>query len=90
MATQEPPRIEFPCEDYPVKIMGDAHEEMHAFVMSTTASFAPDFDQTKVSVRASSKGRFQSITVYITATGIDQLDAYHQALIAHPAIKMVL
>ncbi|MGH1485132.1 MAG: YbeD family protein [Cellvibrionaceae bacterium] len=90
MTTQDPPKIEFPCENYPVKIMGDANTEMHDFVLATTETFAPNFDRSKVSIKTSGKGRFQSLTIYITATGVDQLQAYHEALVAHPAVKMVL
>ncbi len=90
MSEKKPPKIEFPCENYLIKVMGDAHEEVHEFVIATTEEFSPGFDRSKVSVKGSSKGTFQSITVYITATGVDQLEAYHQALIAHPKIKMVL
>ena len=90
MTAQDPPKIEFPCEDYPIKVMGDANTEMHDFVLATTEIFAPGFDRTKVSVKKSGKGRFQSLTLYITATGVDQLQAYHSALVANPAIKMVL
>jgi putative lipoic acid-binding regulatory protein len=90
MASQEPPKIEFPCDDYPIKILGEATSEMHAFVLATTEKFAPGFDQSKLSIKESKKGRFQSITVYITATGVEQLQAYHQALVAHHSIKMVL
>jgi putative lipoic acid-binding regulatory protein len=87
---QEAPKIEFPCENYPIKILGESTPEMHAFVLATTEKFAPGFDQSKVTIKESAKGRFQSITVFITATGIDQLQAYHQTLVAHPAIKMVM
>ncbi len=87
---QEPPKIEFPCEDYPVKIMGEASDEFVAFVLETTEVFSPNFDRDKVAIKASSKGRFQSVTVYMTATGADQLEQYHQALRANPATKIVL
>ncbi|MBX2808435.1 MAG: DUF493 domain-containing protein [Cellvibrionaceae bacterium] len=90
MTAQQPPNIVFPCADYPIKILGDATPDMHAFVLATTAHYAPGFDPERIKVKASGKGRFQSITLYITATGEAQLRAYHQALIAHPAIKMVL
>ena len=90
MASQEPPKIEFPCSDYPIKVLGEASDDMRAFVLETTEAYAPNFDRTKISVKESRKGRFQSVTVYITATGSDQLEAYHKALIAHPAIKTVL
>ena len=90
MSEPEAPKIEFPCENYPIKIMGDANDDMQQFVLETTEIHAPGFDRSKISIRASSKGRFQSITVFITATGKKQLEDYHQELIAHPAIKMVL
>lgn len=90
MSEQEPPKIEFPCKNYPIKIMGEASDAVYAFVLETTAAHAPDFDPRQVAVKNSSKGRWQSITVKITATGVDQLQAYHAALVAHPAIKMVL
>lgn len=87
---QQPPAIEFPCKDYPVKIMGNTGAEIYQFVIETTEIHAPGFDRGKISIRTSSKGRFQSITVYITATSVDQLESYHQALTAHRSIKMVL
>lgn len=87
---QEPPKIEFPCENYPVKVMGDASDAVYDFIIETTEQFAPQFDRQLISTKASSKGRFQSVTVFITATGADQLEAYHQALRANPAIKIVL
>ena len=86
----DPPKIEFPCEDYPIKIMGEASDELLTFVLETTEVFAPGFDRSKVTVKASSKGRFNSITVFITATGVEQLDQYHQTLRKNPAIKIVL
>ena len=84
------PKIEFPCPNYPIKVMGDACDEMHALVITVIERHAPGFDQTAISVRASSKGRFQSLTVSITATGVDQLKAIHQDLVASELIKIVL
>ena len=90
MDQQEPPKIEFPCHDYPVKIMGEATQAFLDFVIDVTEQFAPQFNRQKITTKASSRGRFTSITVYITATGIDQLDQYHQALRKNPATKIVL
>lgn len=90
MSAQEPPKIEFPCPDYPVKVIGEASEAMKTFVLDATEQFAPGFNRNKVSVRESGKGRFQSVTVYITATGESQLKAFHQHLMANATIKMVL
>jgi len=90
MTEQQAPKIEFPCEDYLIKVIGDAHQEMVDFVLETTEKFAPGFDRNKVSIRESGKGRFHSVTLFITATGLDQLQSYHQALAAHSQIKMVI
>ena len=90
MSQQEPPKIEFPCPDYPIKIMGEHSEIYQGAVIAIVEKHAPGFDRTKVSHRASSKGSFRSITVFITATGVDQLIALHEELIAMPETKMVL
>ena len=87
---KEPPKIEFPCEDYLIKVLGVAHEEMFEFVLETTEQFSPGFNRDKTTLKASGKGRFQSVTVYITATDLEQLQAYHRTLMAHPYIKMVI
>lgn len=84
------PKIEFPCPDYPIKVMGDAGDELHCLVVEVMERHAPDFDQTRISVRESSKGRFQSVTVWITATGVPQLQAIHEDLRTSPITKMVL
>ena len=90
MTEKDPPKILFPCKDYPVKIVGEATDAMLDFVLKTTAIHAPDFDRRKVSIQTSRKGRFQSVTVYITATGKVQLLKYHQALTEQSMVKMVL
>lgn len=87
---QDPPKIEFPCPDYPIKVLGDAGEALHQTVIEVMEEHAPGFDRTRISIKDSSGGRYQSITVYITATGVPQLEAIHEQLRAHPAIKIVL
>lgn len=87
---QEPPKIEFPCEDYPVKVMGDAGAEFHEFVLEVMERHAPGIDQARITIKDSRNGRFQSITLLITATGVDQLQALHQELIASEMTKIVL
>lgn len=90
MSDPNAPKIEFPCPDYPIKVMGDAGDELHSLVIEVMERHAPDFDQTRISVRDSSKGRFQSVTVWITATGVPQLEAIHEDLRTSPLTKMVL
>lgn len=87
---QQAPKIEFPCENYPIKVLGDADQEMHSLVIEVMERHAPGFDQTRITVNASSKGRFQSVTVWITATGIEQLTAIHEDLRVSKKVKMVI
>ena len=87
---QSPPVIEFPCHDYPVKIMGEMSDTFLEFVLVTTEKFAVNFDRDKITIKQSSKARFTSVTVFITATGVQQLDEYHQALKTNSAVKIVL
>jgi hypothetical protein len=86
---QDPPKIEFPC-DYPIKVVGDAAADFKQLVVDTMSVHAGTIIESKVSVRASSKGTFQSVTVVITATGVDQLQAIHTDLQATGRVKMVL
>ncbi len=87
---EDAPKIEFPCADYPIKSMGAAGTEFYQLVVEIMERHAPGFDQTAITVRESSKGSFQSITVFITATGVAQLESIHQDLKASSLTKIVL
>lgn len=86
----KPPKIEFPCEDYPIKVMGDAGDEFNAFVLNVMERHAPGFNRDAVTVRDSRNGRYQSVTVFITATGESQLKAIFEDLKTSTMTKMVL
>lgn len=87
---KEAPRIEFPCPDYPVKILGVSGVEFREYVLSTVEVHAPGFDAARISIKDSNKGTFQSITVFITATGEEQLRNLNTDLRASDLVKMVL
>ena len=89
MTEQEPPKIEFPCE-YPIKIMGRQSPTFKDVVLEVMRKHAGDISDSQVKGRASGKGTFVSITVTITATGKDQLDAIHADLLATGVVQMVL
>jgi putative lipoic acid-binding regulatory protein len=89
MADQAPPKIEFPCS-YPIKVMGDAAEDFSEFVVAVMSKHAGDINDADVSVRESRKGTFLSVTVTITATGVDQLTLIHEELKLSSRVKMVL
>ena len=86
---EKAPVIEFPCE-YPVKVMGDADDNFQALVVEVVRKHAPDLDESRITVRDSSKGTFRSVTVIINATGKPQLQALFDDLKATGKVKMVI
>jgi putative lipoic acid-binding regulatory protein len=84
-----PPKITFPCRDYPIKVLGEAVEEFRESVLAVLANHA-EFSSDHAPIKPSSKGRFVSLTVYIIATSEVQLKALHTELIGLSFVKMVL
>lgn len=89
MASYKDTLLEFPC-DFPIKIMGKAHDEFADAVLSIVSKHAPDFDATRMEMRASSGGNYLSVTCTIVATSKPQLDAIYMDLTAHPMVKVAL
>lgn len=87
---QEPPKIEFPCKDYPIKVIGDNGDDFATLVVQVMQRYVVDFDHNTVSLNPSRNGTFVSVRVSITATGHDQLKAIHEALLATGRVKMVI
>lgn len=88
MSQQEPPKIEFPCENYVIKVLGDAGDELLSHTLAVMDIHA-EYDRTRVTTKASSKGTYQSVTVWITATGVTQLETIHQELRSKSIVKVV-
>lgn len=84
------PKIEFPCEGYPIKVIGDAGEGFADLVLDIVRRHAPDLDVTTLTMRDSSNGRFVSVQVAIRATGVEQLQALHVELRATGRVHVVL
>lgn len=84
------PKIEFPCERYPIKVIGDAGEGFSDAVIEIIRRHAPGFDETTLVARDSRNGRFLSLQVLITATGVEQLQAINADLRATGRVHMVL
>lgn len=90
MTESEAPKIEFPCDDYLIKVIGEKSEDYYAKVLDVMGLHAPGFDMQKIAVRESRNGNYQSITVYIRASGTDQLAAIFEDLKNISATRMVL
>jgi len=81
--------LEFPCE-FPVKIMGERRDDFAQIMVAIVLRHAPDFIAESVEMRASSGGKYISITCTIRATSKPQLDNLYRELTAHPMVKVAL
>jgi putative lipoic acid-binding regulatory protein len=88
MDTNESP-LQFPCE-FPVKAMGPAGATFEATVWGIVIHHAPDTASTAFSVTPSRQGTYISVTITITATSREQLDAIYADLQDEPSVMAVL
>ncbi len=81
--------IEFPC-DFPIKIMGEMRDDFAEIIVAVIHNQLPDFDSSRVEMRASSGGKYISLTCTVHVTSRPQLDNIYRALTAHPMVKITL
>ncbi len=81
--------LEFPC-DFPIKVMGLANNALAQAVLDVVLKHDPGFDGATMEMRASSGGKYVSLTCTVKATSKPQLDALYMELTAHPLVKVVL
>jgi len=81
--------IEYPSA-FPIKVMGAQAEGFVDAVVALARRFDPAFDAATLELRPSRGGRYLGITITVTATSREQLDALYGALSAHPMVKVVL
>lgn len=81
--------IEYPT-DFPIKVMGRMHPGFAQAVLAIVQRHAPDFDGAAMELRASSKGKYLSVTCVVRATSREQLDNLYRELCDHPQVVMVL
>ncbi|MBL4796179.1 MAG: DUF493 family protein [Oleispira sp.] len=87
---KDAPKIEFPCANYPIKVIGQCIAGYDAIIIELMRRYDPSLDVSKVHAKDSAKGTFRSITLYITATGIDQLEKLNAELMSLECVKMVM
>jgi putative lipoic acid-binding regulatory protein len=75
---------------FPIKVMGEKVDGFVDAVIQVAKRFDPGFDAATVEQRASSGGRYLGLTITVTATSREQLDALYQSLSSHPMVKVVL
>ncbi|GLQ32449.1 YbeD family protein [Litoribrevibacter albus] len=92
MQNQEPPKIEFPCPGYPIKVLGENAHDFQDFVIETLRGLMPEDDIDLLGMRSapSRNGRFLSITVKIVAQSEGHLSTIHETFMSSSRVRMVL
>lgn len=86
---EEESAIEFPCE-FPIKMMGRDTPEFRDTARSLVENHVGPVADEAVTAAISKKGNFVSVTVTITATSQQQLDAIYMDVTAHDDVLMAL
>jgi len=90
MAAEEAPSlIRYPSL-FPIKVMGINDPALEQAVVDIALQFDPGYDRATLQLRTSSGGKYLGLTLSITATSREQLDALYGRLSSHPLVKVVL
>ncbi len=81
--------IEFPC-DFPIKVMGETHIDFTQEIIKVIQAHEPTFDARKIDIRASTGGKYISLTCTCYVESKPQLDHIYRSLTGHPMVKIVL
>lgn len=90
MTNQEPPKIEFPCDDYLIKVVGDVHPDYKPFVASVLVKYDATVTVERFTENLSKNGRFTSLTVRMRIEEENHLTLLFNELKANSMVKMVL
>ncbi|MEQ1803913.1 MAG: DUF493 family protein [Burkholderiaceae bacterium] len=86
----EPPSlIEYPSA-FPIKVMGMNVDGFAQAMIAVARRFDPELDAQAVTMRPSKGGKYLGVTLTVTASSREQLDALYLSLTSHPLVKIVL
>jgi hypothetical protein len=87
--TPAPSLVEYPSV-FPIKVMGENVEGFAQAMIELARRFDPALDDSAVTIRPSRAGKYLGVTLSVTATSREQLDALYRSLTQHPQVKVVL
>ena len=90
MSQPEKPRIDFPCDDYPIKVVARAGADVRGRVDAVFARHFGPFDADRVAERSSAQQNFIAFTYVMRVEHVAQLGALHDELKTHADVVMVL
>ncbi len=83
------PLIDFPC-DFPIKVMGETQDAFAETIIALIQTIVPAFNAAHIEMRASSGGKYISLTCTVHVVSQAQLDDIYRLLSAHPLVKFAL
>lgn len=90
MNPEDAPKIEFPCDDYVIKIVGDSVSEFKPFTTSVLSKYDSKVTDDSYRENPSKNGRFVSLTVKMRVEKESDLTDLFNELKANPLVRMVL
>lgn len=81
--------IVYPC-DFPIKVMGRAHDDFARAMAEVALGFDPTFDPASIEIRPSASGNYLGLTLTVHVTSREQLDDLYRALHGHEMVSVVL
>ncbi len=81
--------IVYPC-DFPIKVMGRAHDDFARVMAEVALGFDPAFDPATIEIRPSASGNYLGLTLTVRVTSREQLDDLYRALHGHEMVSVVL
>ena len=75
---------------FPIKVLGRNVEALIPSMCAIALEFDPSFDASSIELRSSKAGNYLGITLNVTATSQQQLDALYTRLSSHVLVKVVL
>ena len=84
-----PPLIDFPC-DFPIKIMGEMQAAFTETIIGLIQPIVPTFNASHIDMRASSGGKYISLTCTVHVLSQQQLDDIYRVVSTHPLVKFAL
>lgn len=76
--------------DYPIKLIGNAGEELRTAVVEILIKHFPEFDEASLKIQPSRTGKYHSLTAQLRFEEMEQVHALYADLAACPLIKTAL
>lgn len=90
MNPEDAPKIEFPCDDYVIKVVGDAVPEYKPFVVDVLKKFDETVHEGRFTENPSKNGTFVSLTIRMRIEHESHLQELFVELKSSSLVKMVL